>query len=77
MPPLPSARHAPYALLAAAALAVVLGPVAARADGLLEAMSGSEEITYSLLSTKTTDASGTTTTSRRNKYTSRYSLRPS
>ncbi|OGK96652.1 MAG: hypothetical protein A3D33_14780 [Candidatus Rokubacteria bacterium RIFCSPHIGHO2_02_FULL_73_26] len=74
MPRLPSARHALHAL-AAAALSVTLGPAAAQADGLLEALSGSEEITYSLLSSKTTDAAGTTTKIRTNNYGSRSHMR--
>ncbi len=52
-------RRADRALLWAAVLAVLLCPDPGRADGLFEALSGSQEVTYSLISTKTTDASGT------------------
>ncbi len=63
------------ALLAAAALAVALCPDPARADGLLDGISENEEIFYSLLSTKTRDASGTTTKIDDTNYGARTTFR--
>jgi len=62
-------------LTMAAVLSVPLDPAPARADGLLEALRASEEITYSLLSTKTRDVSGTTTTLEAATYASRTTAR--
>lgn len=59
-------RRAHQALLSAAVLATVLRPGPARADGILEAITATQEVTYSLISSKTTDSSGTTRTEIRN-----------
>ncbi len=76
MRPFPEARHARWALVCGAALPLVLGPTAARADGILEAITASEELTYSVFSSKTTDAAtGTTTTLDAATYGSRTNLR--
>ena len=70
-----TARQVLCAFLTPAALSIALGPMPVSADGLLEAMNASEEITYSLLSTKTTDVSGTTTKLEAASYVSRSNLR--
>ena len=75
MPGFPTARQVLCALLTSAALSIPPSPPPVSADGLLEAISSSEEIVYSLLSTKTTDVSGTTTRFEAANYVSRSNLR--
>jgi len=76
MRPFPEARLAGRALVRGAAFLAVLGPAAARADGLLEAISASEELIYSVFSSKTTDTTtGTTTILDATTYGSRTNLR--
>ena len=75
MPTSPRARQTLRAVLAAAALSVAGRPAPAAADGILQSIASSQEITYSLLSTKTTDPSGTTTKTESESYGSRSHLR--
>lgn len=55
-------RHTLMALLWASVLCGTWGPSPVRAQGILQAISATEELTYSLISTKTTDPAGTTRT---------------
>jgi len=75
MPRFRTARQVLCALLTLAALSVPPSPPPASADGFLEALSSNEEIVYSLLSTKTTDVSGTTTRFEAVNYVSRSNVR--
>ena len=75
MPRFQTARLILCAFLAAAAFSLPMSPAPAGAEGLFEALSASEEFTYSLLSTKTTDVSGTTTRLETANYIGRSSLR--
>lgn len=56
-------------------LSVTADPRPAWADGLLQGLSGAEEITYSVLGSKTTDASGTTSRIDTANYVSRSHYR--
>lgn len=61
MPVSPAARRTLRVLVGAVALWVTMSPVDVDADGLWDTISGQDRLTYSLSSTKTTDAAGITT----------------
>jgi len=75
IPPLPplvkGGRGALYALCA---LLILLLPVRANAQGLINGVSGYLEFDYSFLSTKTKDATGTVTKTVTNTYDPRFTL---
>ncbi len=67
-------RRALRALLRVAVVAAVALPGESWGDGILEGISGSVESNYSFISTKTTDASGNSTTIKTNNYFERFTL---
>ena len=72
-------RHAPLPLVRAAVLALTMAAMAgypgrARAEGILESISGYSESTYTLFSTKLTDLNGNTTRSEISTYGTTFNL---
>jgi hypothetical protein len=76
MPRFPTPRQVLWAFLTSVTLSIPPSPAPVSADGLLEAISNTgQETTFSLLSTKTTDVSGTVTRFDAASYVSRSNLR--
>jgi hypothetical protein len=77
MASVPTAPHALRVLWIAIAAVMLVAPAPGRAlaQGLLEAISGNQEVVYSLVSTKTTDQSGTTTKFESDNLNSRTNVR--
>jgi hypothetical protein len=67
-------RHATWRLVCATWLLLLATAVPAHADGILEAISGNEELFYNVFTSETTDESGTTKIET-NTYGSRTNLR--
>jgi hypothetical protein len=79
MSPCTTSRHVPRVLLRAAVLALTMAmttacPRAARAEGIIEGITGYSETTYTLFSSKSTDSTGTTFKSQISNYGTTFNL---